>query len=87
MIRALVSIAILFSGTSFIQAEEPAAKGCTRTVLQSAVDSYIAAQGTGNPAKMPLASKVKYSENMKEIKKEQGVWNKPLPIALHRSIL
>jgi len=36
---------------------------------------------------MPLASKVKYIENMTEIKKDQGLWNTPLPIALHRSLL
>jgi hypothetical protein len=56
-------------------------------VLQTAVDSYLAAQGAGNPSKMLLASQVKYIENMKEIKREQGLWNTPLPIAFHRSFL
>jgi hypothetical protein len=56
-------------------------------VLQSAVDSYLAAQGAGDPSKMLLASRVKYVENMAEIKKEQGLWNTPLPIAFHRSFL
>ncbi len=86
MIRTIVSIAILFCGTSFVQAEGPAA-ACTRAVLQTAVDNYIAAQEAGNPSKMSLASKVKYLENMKEIKKDQGLWNTPLPVSFHRSLL
>jgi hypothetical protein len=90
MMRAIVSIAILLCSTSFVRAESATAsqaKGCTRTVLQTAVDSYLAAQGAGNPSKMPLASQVKYIENMTEIKNDQGLWNTPLPIAFHRSFL
>ena len=90
MIRAIVSIAILFGSTSFIQAESAAAgqaKGCTRALLQAAVDSYLAAQEAGNLSKMSLASQVKYVENMAEVKKDQGLWNTPLPIAFHRSLL
>jgi hypothetical protein len=90
MIRIIVSIAILFCSTSFVRAESAAAiqaKGCTRAALQTAVDSYLAAQGAGNPSKMPLASQVKYFENMTAIKKDQGLWNTPLSIAFHRSLL
>ena len=90
MNRTIVSIAILLCGTSFIGAESGVAaqaKGCTRAVLQTAVDSYLAAQAAGNPSKMSLASKVKYMENMTEIKKDQGLWNTPLRIAFHRSFL
>src|ERR1035437_8929950 len=90
MMTAIVSIAMLLCSSSLVQAENtPAkqAKGCTRAVLQTAVDSYLAAQGAGNPSMMLLASQVKYIENMTEIKKDQGVWNTPLPIALHRSLL
>jgi hypothetical protein len=90
MIRAIVSIAILLCGTSFVRAESAIntpAKGCTRAVLQAAVDSYLAAQGAGNLSKMSLASQVKYFENMTEIKKDKGLWNTPLPIAFHRSLL
>jgi hypothetical protein len=90
MIRAIFSIAILLSSTSFARAQSAAAsqvKGCTRAVLQTAVDSYLAAQTAGNLSKMPLASDVKYIENMTEIKKDQGLWNTPLPVALHRSLL
>jgi hypothetical protein len=82
MIRGIVSIALLLCSISFVQAEN-----CTRGMLQTAVDSYLAAQTAGNLSKAPLASKVKYSENMTEIKKEQGLWNTPLPITFHRSFL
>jgi hypothetical protein len=90
MIRAIVSIAILLCSTSFVRAESTAAsqvKGCTRAVLQTAIDSYLSAQGAGNWSKMPLASQVKYVENMIAVTKDQGLWNTPLPIAFHRSLL
>jgi len=82
MIRGIVSIALLLCTTSFVRAEN-----CTRGMLQAAVDGYLAAQTAGNLSKAPLASKVKYIENMTEIKKEQGLWNTPLPIDFHRSLL
>jgi hypothetical protein len=89
MIRTFVNIAFLFCSTTFVQAENTAGqiKGCTRTVLQAAVDSYLEAQKAGNLSKASLGAKVKFTENMKEIKKEQGLWNTPLPIIFHRSIL
>jgi hypothetical protein len=90
MIRAFVSMALLFFNASFVRAENATTgqtKGCARTVLQAAIDSYLNAQKAGNLSKASLAAKVKFIENMKEIKKEQGLWNTPLPIALHRSFL
>jgi type II secretory pathway pseudopilin PulG len=90
MIRAIVSIVILLCSTSFVRAQSAAVsqtKGCTRAMLQTAVDSYLAAQEAGSLSKAPLASQVKYSENMTEIKKDQGLWNTPLTVAFHRSLL
>ena len=90
MIRAIISIVILFCSTSILRAENAAAsqaKECTRSILQTAIEGYLTAQETGNPSKMLLASHVKYLENMIEIQKEQGLWNTPLPIAFHRSFL
>jgi hypothetical protein len=90
MIRAIVSLAILVCSTPLLRAESAAvlqANSCTREVLQAAADSYIAAQEAGDLSKMSLASNVKYSENMIEIKKEEGLWNTPLRIAFHRSFL
>ncbi len=80
MIRALVSIALLLCSTAVVRAQ------CTRSMLQAAADSYIAAQKAGNISKMSLAPKVKFIENMSDTTKEKGLWNTALPIALHRSI-
>jgi hypothetical protein len=82
MIRAIVSLAILLSSTAFL----PAQTECTRSMLKTAVDSYIAAQKTGDLSKMTLAPKVKFKENMSEVAKEKGMWNTPLPIAHDGSI-
>jgi hypothetical protein len=90
MIRAIVSIAVLICSTSYVCAESASAaqaKGCTRVALQAAVDSYLAAQGAGDLSKVSLAAQVKYFENMVEVKKDQGLWNTPLPIAFHRGFL
>lgn len=86
MIRSIVSIAILLCSISVIR-DANAAGQCTRAELQAAVDSYVSAQKAGNLSNAPLAAKVKYVENMTEIKKEQGLWNTPLPITLNRSFL
>lgn len=82
MIRAIVSIAILLSGTAVVRAQT----ACTRPMLQAAAESYIAAQKAGDLSRMSLAEKVKFSENMQSIAKEKGLWNTALPIAFHRSI-
>jgi hypothetical protein len=80
MIRAIVSLAIMLCCTAAAQAQ------CARTMLQSAVDSYIAAQKAGNISKMKLSPKIKFIENMSETTKEKGLWNTALPISLNRSI-
>jgi hypothetical protein len=82
MIRAIVCMAILLSSTAFLRAQTE----CTRSMLQAAANSYIEAQKAGSLAKMSLAPKVKYQENMSEIDKGKGLWNTPLPIALHHSM-
>jgi len=60
---------------------------CTRQSLQSAVDSYLAAQKSGDRSKMAFADKVEYLENMSKVAADQGKWNTPLPIAFSRSFL
>ncbi len=82
MIRAIVSMAILLSSTAVLRAQTE----CTRSMLQTATDSYIAAQQAGDLSKVSLAPKVKYIENMQDTAKEKGLWNTALPIAFHRSI-
>jgi hypothetical protein len=81
-VRALASAAILLSSTAIVRAET----GCTRSMLEAATQSYVAAQTAGDSSKMSLAEKVKYRENMIVTTKEKGLWNTALPIAFHRSI-
>ena len=60
---------------------------CTRGELQAAVDSYVAAQKSGDASKLAVADKVVFKENMADIAKGDGLWNTALPIALSRSFL
>jgi hypothetical protein len=60
---------------------------CTRAQLQSAADSYIAAQRAGDVSKMALTDDAKLLENMSDVAKSAGLWNTALPIALARSFL
>jgi len=73
---------ILLSSTALVRAQA----GCTRSMLQAATDSYIAAQTAGDLSKMSLDPKAKFIENMSDTTKEKGLWNTALPIALHHSI-
>jgi hypothetical protein len=60
---------------------------CTRAELQTAVDSYVAAQRSGDAAKMALSDDAVLRENMTDVAKTAGLWNQALPIALSRSFL
>jgi hypothetical protein len=60
---------------------------CTRPELQAAVDSYIAAQTSGDVSKMALAHDAKFRENMSDVAEDKGLWNTALPIAMSRSFL
>ena len=60
---------------------------CSREVLQKAVDSYVAAQASGDISKMVFGPNVRFMENMEPVEKEKGLWNTALPIAFHRSYL
>jgi len=82
MVRIILSVAILLSSTALLRAQT----ACTRSMLQAATDSYIAAQTAGDLSKMSLDPKIKYIENMQNTTKEKGLWNTALPIAFHRSI-
>jgi hypothetical protein len=58
---------------------------CTSAELEAATDSYIAAQESGDLAKMALAEDAMFLENMSPVAKDAGLWNTALPIALSRS--
>ena len=60
---------------------------CTRNMLKTAADSYVAAQEAGDVTKMSLAEDAKFFENMSEVKKADGLWNTPLKIDQSRSFL
>lgn len=83
MIRKTIIACLLAIAASGIQAQTT----CTRADLQSAVDSYLAAQGAGDISKMALADDAKFLENMSEVVRDKGLWNTALPIAFSRSIL
>mgnify|MGYP001767503701 FL=1 len=76
MIRALISLAILLAGSTAAYAQD-----CTRPMLQAAVESYLAAQTSGNISRMSLDAKAKFQENMIPTTREKGLWNTALPIA------
>jgi hypothetical protein len=88
MIRA-VAVFLLFCAFAFVQAEMAvaASSGCTRADLQLVVDRYLEAMTAGNPSLMPLALHARYIENLKETAIGQGIWQTPLDISFHRSIL
>ncbi len=62
---------------------------CTRGELQAAVDSYVAAQKSGDVSKLAFADKVVFKENMATSPRATafGLWNTALPVALSRSFL
>jgi len=86
MMRSL-AVLVAVCGVLFSPAETRAQSVCTRADLQSAVDSYIAAQGKGTPSAMRLATTAKYSENMQDAAIEKGILRTPLKIDFHRSLL
>lgn len=92
--RLVVSLVALCAVITRVpaQAQPPAPQTqprptCTRQSLQTAVDSYLSAQKTGDRNKMALTDKVKYLENMSEVAADKGLWNTALPIAFSRSFL
>jgi hypothetical protein len=101
MIRAIFSIAMMLCSAAFVLAGSAAPAGaaspaaekvkiktiCNNEMLESAAGSYVNAQRTGDISRVLFAKKAKFRENMKEVQKEKGLWNKALPIAFHRSYL
>jgi hypothetical protein len=82
MIRAIICIVMLI-GSSLIAR----AGACTRESLQSAVDSYIAAQQAGDPAMMRTSKNIQYSQNTQNGAVYQGILSEALKIDFHRDFL
>jgi hypothetical protein len=87
MTRLLVALIALCGLVAQAHAQAQSRPSCTRESLQTAVDSYLAAQKAGDRTKMALADKVKYLENMNGVAADKGMWNTALPIAFSRSFL
>ncbi len=64
-----------------------AQNACTRESLQAKVDVYIDSLKKGESSLMPLAPGAKYIENRKEITFKEGIWQEPLVVDFHRSLL
>ena len=90
MMRAITLFALLGCTLSLraetvpISAEKAA---CTRAGLQQTVNLYLDALKKGDPSLMPLAEGARYIENRKVVPFGQGIWQSPLEIDFHRSLL
>jgi len=89
MFRVIAVLALLCSVSCQMKnvSLSDAPKPCTRESLQARVDAYIDALKKGEPSLMPLAPGVKYIENRKETSFEEGIWQEPLVVDFHRSLL
>jgi hypothetical protein len=91
MVRSLLWITLICS-ICLALPHEGLAQGpftaCTRANLQAAVDSYLAAQKSGNPSLlMPLGASAKYVENTIETPFDKGILKSALKIDFSRSLL
>ena len=86
---AVLGMSLGLAAGAFAQGPPPAPAPavCTRAELQAAVDSYVAAQTSGDASKLAFADKAVFRENMADVAKGDGLWNKALPVALSRSFL
>ena len=54
---------------------------CTMDQLKAATAAYVAGQGKGSLAALPLHEKAEYLQDMKTIPATEGLWNTPLTVA------
>ena len=54
---------------------------CTMDQLKAATAAYVAGQGKGSLAPLPLHEKAEYLQDMKTIPAAEGLWNTPLTVA------
>jgi hypothetical protein len=81
-------LCLLIAGVASLTATEAGAQArCTRTYLQNAVDAFLAAQGKGDPSRLPLATSLAYVENGKSTPLEQSILHTALKIDFSRSLL
>jgi hypothetical protein len=81
-------LCLLIAGVASLTATEAGAQArCTRTYLQNAVDAFLAAQGKGDPSRLPLATSLVYVENGKSTPLAQSILHTALKIDFSRSLL
>jgi hypothetical protein len=85
--RTALSIACVAALATLLASPAHAQTACTRAQLQTAVDSYITAQGKGDPTAMKLATQATHVENMQPSTLDKSILRTPLKIDFHRSLL
>ncbi|MDT8399833.1 MAG: hypothetical protein RQ899_14590 [Pseudomonadales bacterium] len=85
MSKILTLASLLLCLAASVQAQTVDRPVCTRTELETATTAYVEAQGSGDLSSLALADEARYLENMIAIRKDEGLWNTALPIALTRS--
>ena len=87
MISKLSMLVLLFSIVLVNAANVLASSECSRAELQATTGKYLDALKKGLPSLMPINAQTKYIENRKEIPFGDGIWQEPLSIDFHRSLL
>lgn len=70
--RALLAGALVLAGTSAVPAAH--AQDCDRACLESHVDAYLSALVAHEPARLPLAEDVRFTENGQALGLDQALW-------------
>ena len=87
MIRKIVSACVILVGAACVfgapraHAQRVDHPSCTSEQLHAVTNAYVEAQRKGDISHLPLADSAEFLENMKKIKKTDGLWNKALPVA------
>jgi hypothetical protein len=90
MKRAWITFALLLCTINLAYSQEipePTAPGCRRAVLQAAADKYVEALKKGDASVMPLAARVIYIENRKEVPLGEGIWKTPVVVDFSRTLV
>lgn len=80
-------LCLVLSGALLAPLSALAQVNCTRGGLQSAIDLYLEAQGSGDLSKLPLATGLGYIENIAAVDISSGIVNKAMKIDHHMSII
>ena len=65
---------ILLLATTLLLAQGALAQSCNRDCLKGAITQYLDAMLKHDASKLPLAAKVRYTEDLQELKLGEGLW-------------